>query len=190
MRHSSSAGPRTISWNRQQRITRFLQYRRLWVLITHHRKYLEVYLHPNSILQSTSLLGEDILFKDKVVANHQWDKTDNTPKIVGLPLDIVLMAKLESMQLKMATLKVEPMLSFELRLVKQLNQLVFCVSDFTYFSTTQHCDCPRPHTYQSPDRDYPPHGVLELEIIGGRDKDGRNLSLMMSEIPQDQEDMF
>ena len=32
---------------------------------------------------------------------HPWDATDDTPEITGLPPDTVLLAKLESMQLKM-----------------------------------------------------------------------------------------
>ena len=35
--------------------------------IAYNRSYLDENLHPNSILHSTSLWGEDILFEDRVV---------------------------------------------------------------------------------------------------------------------------
>ena len=90
--------------------------------IAYNRSYLKENLHPDSILRSTALWGEDILFEDRVTVKHEWDKTADTPEITGLPPDIVLLAKLESMKLEMAALKAELKASFESTLVDQLNQ--------------------------------------------------------------------
>ena len=75
--------------------------------IAHHRQYLDSHLHQDSVLRSTQLWSEDIPFAEKVVSKHPWDSTDETPEITGIPPDIVLLAKMEGMQRKVADLLAE-----------------------------------------------------------------------------------
>ena len=72
--------------------------------IAYHREYLENNLHHENILRSSSYWNDDIPFEDKVVVKYPWNATDDTPEITGLPPDTVLLAELESMQLKMKEL--------------------------------------------------------------------------------------
>ena len=65
--------------------------------IAYHRKYLTKHLHPNSILRSSSIWNDEILFGDKVTIKHPWDSTDDTPEITGVPPDIMLLVELVSM---------------------------------------------------------------------------------------------
>ena len=90
--------------------------------IVYHRGYLARHLHADSILRSSLLWNEDILFEDKVVVKHPWDATDDTPEITGLPPDIVLLAELETMHRDMAALKADLTSSFESTLIAQLDQ--------------------------------------------------------------------
>ena len=64
----------------------------------------------------------DIPFEDKIVVKYPWDATDDTPEITGLPLDTVLLAKLESMQLKMKAMLDEQHARFESTLNDQLDR--------------------------------------------------------------------
>ena len=74
------------------------------------------------MLRSSSIWNEDILFEEKVVVRYPWDATDYTPEITGLPPDIVLLAKIESMKLEMAALKADLKSTFEKTLTEQLDQ--------------------------------------------------------------------
>ena len=49
--------------------------------IAYHRPYLQEHFHPNSILWSLALWGKAILFDDKVVVEHEWDKANDAPEI-------------------------------------------------------------------------------------------------------------
>ena len=53
---------------------------------------------------------------------HPWDATSETPEITGIPPDIMLLTKMESLQWKMQDLSDELKLSFESTLVEQLDQ--------------------------------------------------------------------
>ena len=41
--------------------------------IAYHRKYLAEHLHPDSILRSSSIWNDDILFNNKVIIKYLWD---------------------------------------------------------------------------------------------------------------------
>ena len=90
--------------------------------IAYYRDYLGDHLHPESMLRSSSIWNDEILFEEKVVVRYPWDATDDTPKITGLPPDIVLLAKVESMKLEMAALKADLKSTFESTLIEQLDQ--------------------------------------------------------------------
>ena len=42
-------------------------------VIVYHCKYLDDHLHPNSIVTSSSIWNDKILFDDKVTIKHPWD---------------------------------------------------------------------------------------------------------------------
>ena len=90
--------------------------------IAYHREYLDQNLHHDNILRSSSLWNDDIPFEDKIVVKYPWDATDDTPEITGLPPDTVLLAKLESMQLKMKAMLDEQHARFESTLNDQLDR--------------------------------------------------------------------
>ena len=82
----------------------FTMHKVVVVVIVYHRKYLVNQLHADSILRSSSLWNEDIHLTKKVVVNHPWDATDDTPEINGLLPDIVLLTELKSIHCKMTAL--------------------------------------------------------------------------------------
>ena len=92
--------------------------------IVYHREYLEKHLHPDSILRYSPFWTnvEDIPFPEKVVVKYPWNATSETPEITGIPPDIVLLAEMEALQLKMQDLKDELKSSFKSVLIDQLDQ--------------------------------------------------------------------
>ena len=79
----------------------------MMALSVHHIEYLEEHLHPNSILRYSFFWTDAIPFPEKVVVKYPWDATSETPEITDIPPDIVLLAKMESMQRKMQDIKDE-----------------------------------------------------------------------------------
>ena len=99
-------------------------YKMSMAAIVHHREYLEEHLHQDSILRYSSFWADvdDIPFPEKVVVKYPWNATSDTPEITGIPPDIVLLAEMEALQLKMQDLKDDLKSSFKLMLVEQLDQ--------------------------------------------------------------------
>ena len=71
-----------------------------------------------------------MLFPEKVVVKYPWNATSGTPEITGIPPDIVLLAKIEALQLNMQELKDELESSIKLTLVEHLNQRKVGGSEF------------------------------------------------------------
>ena len=90
--------------------------------IAFHRDYLQDHLHPESPLRSSSIWNDAVPFQDKVVVKYPWNETVDTPKITGLPPDVILLSKLEKMKREMDTLKADLQASFESTLTRQLDE--------------------------------------------------------------------
>ena len=81
----------------------FLVYTMSMAAIVHHREYLEKHQHQDSIMRYSPFWADidDMPFPEKVVVKYPWNATSNTPEITGIPPDIVLLAEMETLQLKM-----------------------------------------------------------------------------------------
>ena len=90
--------------------------------IAFRRNYLDNHLHPESTLRSSTIWNDDVPYHDKVVVKYPWNETADTPKITGLPPDIVLLAKLQTMKMEMDALKADLQASFESTLTRQLDE--------------------------------------------------------------------
>ena len=87
---------------------------------------------------------DNMPFPEKVAVKYPWSATSKTPEITGILPDIVLLAKIKALQLKIEHLKDDHKLSFNLTLVNRLDQSkiggsrVVCGNKFLKKVTTLH----------------------------------------------------
>jgi hypothetical protein len=68
--------------------------------IAHQRQFLEDHLHTESKLRTNVFLIDTIPFAEFVTVAYPWNKTSDTPKISGIPTDILILAEFEDMRIQ------------------------------------------------------------------------------------------
>ena len=70
-----------------------------------HRKWLNNNLHTENLIRCSSFWSETIPLSDHVMTCYPWNRTVDTLEITGLPIDVLDMAKVESLELKLQRFK-------------------------------------------------------------------------------------
>jgi hypothetical protein len=72
-----------------------------------HRRWLEQNLHSENPVFATSFFSEmdSMPFADRVTTRYPWNATKDTPAFTGVPPDILLMAKIEQLELTIERLE-------------------------------------------------------------------------------------
>jgi hypothetical protein len=79
----------------------FLLFKMPIASIGYHRQFLEENLHSMSNLRSSIFMLETMPLQDCVTVKYPWNSTVDTPDFTGIPADILIIAKFESVMQKM-----------------------------------------------------------------------------------------
>jgi hypothetical protein len=85
----------------------------------HHRKWLDDQIHSDNALRCSIFWNDSIPYSDGVGTHFPWTKTVDTPEIAGLPLDVLYMAKVETLTMKFEKL-IEAVLNDNNRIAKEI----------------------------------------------------------------------
>ena len=69
--------------------------------LIHHRAWLDETLHHDSVLCLSPFWSEVAPHSEHVTTRYPWDASDDTPTFTGLPVDVLYMAKVESLTNKL-----------------------------------------------------------------------------------------
>ena len=72
-----------------------------------YRGHLKEHVHLRSDLRASYLWNATVPSAELVIVKYPWNVTDDSPKITGLPSDIMLLAEIESLKRDMADLKAD-----------------------------------------------------------------------------------
>jgi len=89
--------------------------------IGYHRQFLEENLHSQSSIRSSIFMLETIPLLDHVTVKYPWNSTVDTPDFTGIPPDILILAKFESMTLQLEEMQRSLNASFEATLKRELD---------------------------------------------------------------------
>ena len=87
----------------------------------YHRKFLNKTLHSQSCLRTSHFMTKVMPYADKDCVKYPWDKTSNTPEITGIPPDVLILAKFESVYGEMEVMITSMTLSFQQMLKSELD---------------------------------------------------------------------
>lgn len=69
--------------------------------LIYHRTWLDETLHHDSVLHLSPFWSEVVPHSEHVTTRYPWDASDDTPTFTGLPVDVLYMAKVESLTKKL-----------------------------------------------------------------------------------------
>jgi hypothetical protein len=75
--------------------------------LVYHRQWLQQNLHSENPVFATPFLSEmdSMPFTDCITTRFLWNATDETPVLTGVPSDVLLMAKIEELELTIKRLE-------------------------------------------------------------------------------------
>lgn len=89
--------------------------------IGYHHQFLEENLHSRSSIRTSIFMLETIPLQDRVTVKYPWNSTIDTPDFTGIPPDILILAKFESMTLQLEAMQKSLNASFEATLKRELD---------------------------------------------------------------------
>ena len=102
--------------------------------IGYHRQFLEENLHSQSSVRTSIFMLETIPLQDKVTVKYPWNSTIDTPDFTGIPPDILILAKFESMTLQLEEMQRKLSEGFEATLRRELDNRNIGGSDNAYMA--------------------------------------------------------
>ena len=100
-------------------------------LVYHKKKGNLDSMHSNCPLRTSIFWIEDVPFVDCVTTKYPWNKTDDTPELTGIPPDVALLVKVQSLKEELAKMKEDLKESFKDILVNQLDSRNVGGTNFT-----------------------------------------------------------
>ena len=100
----------------------FLLFKMCIASIGYHRQFLEENVHSMSNLRSSIFMLETMPLQDCVTVKYPWNSTVDTPDFTGIPADILIIAKFESVMQKMEEMEVKLCARFEDTLRRELDE--------------------------------------------------------------------
>jgi hypothetical protein len=100
----------------------FLLFKMCIASIGYHHQFLEENLHSMSNIRSSIFMLETMPLQDFVTVKYPWNSTVDTPDFTGIPADILIIAKFESVMQKMEEMEAKLCARFEDTLRRELDE--------------------------------------------------------------------
>ena len=83
----------------------FLLFKNCVASLVFHRAFLKAHLHSRSNVRTSIFLAEEVPHAMHVTVKHEWDKTEDSPQITGIPPDVMVLSELETLREEMKEMK-------------------------------------------------------------------------------------
>lgn len=87
----------------------------------YHRSFLEKNLGSGSNIRASIFFLEMIPLLDFITVKYPWNKTNNTPEITGIPPDVLILAKFESLTQQLEEMRLSMEANYEIVLRRELD---------------------------------------------------------------------
>ena len=74
--------------------------------LVYHRDFLDNSINSENAFCISPFWSEVIPFSEHATTRYPWNQTVDTPEFTGLPVDVIYMAKVESLHMELESLKV------------------------------------------------------------------------------------